>query len=147
MLLELKVEEGIEGSLPCFAPNDYESGALQRVTCMPQLAFFFLVSFLASSVLVQLSLNCLLVNSFGSVREPSSETEEGSRTEPKLLTRRQFSESWTKTEGRKETRKRYEEVCVGPNTTICTELAFSLLLSALHIPKGELQVIQLPRLQ
>ena len=143
MLLELKVEEGIEGSLPCFAPNDYESGALQRVTCMPQLAFFFLVSFLASSVLVQLSLNCLLVNSFGSVREPSSV----SLSEPKLLTRRQFSESWTKTEGRKEIRKRYEEVCVGPNTTICTELAFSLLLSALHIPKGELQVIQLPRLQ
>ena len=59
--------------------------------------------FLPSSVLVQLSLNCLLVNSFGSVREPS--TEEGSRTEPKLLTRRQFSESWTKTEeGRKQER-------------------------------------------
>ena len=32
-------------------------------------------------------------------------SEEGSRTEPKLLTRRQFSESWTKTEeGRKQER-------------------------------------------
>ena len=32
-------------------------------------------------------------------------SEEGSRTEPKLLTRRQFSKSWTKTEeGRKQER-------------------------------------------
>ena len=55
--------------------------------------------------MVSISLSCFLPSSVLTDRITKLFTEEGSRTEPKLLTRRQFSESWTKTEeGRKQER-------------------------------------------